>query len=29
MFLIDKEGKIVSTKARGEALEQEVAKLCK
>lgn len=28
MFLIDKDGKIVSTKARGEVLEQEVSKLC-
>lgn len=29
MFLIDQKGKIVSTKARGEALEKEVSKLCK
>lgn len=29
MFLIDQNGKIVSTKARGEALEKEVSKLCK
>lgn len=29
MFLLDKDGKIVSTNARGEALEQEVSKLCK
>ena len=29
MFLIDRDGKIVSTKARGEVLEQEVSKLCK
>lgn len=28
MFLIDKDGRIVSTKARGEILEQEVSKLC-
>lgn len=29
MFLIDREGKIISTKARGEVLEAEVSKLCK
>ncbi|GAE20929.1 thioredoxin family protein [Bacteroides pyogenes JCM 10003] len=29
MFLVDREGNIVSTEARGEMLEQEVEKLCK
>ena len=28
MFLLDAEGRIVSDKARGEVLEQEVARLC-
>jgi len=28
MFLLDKDGRIVSVKARGEVLEQEVSKLC-
>lgn len=28
MFLLDREGRIVSTNARGEALGQEVSKLC-
>lgn len=29
MFLLDRDGRIVSTNARGEALETEVAKICK
>ena len=29
MFLLDRDGKIVSTNARGEKLEEEVSKLCK
>ena len=28
MFLLDREGRIVATNARGEKLEEEVAKLC-
>ncbi|MBR5688907.1 MAG: AhpC/TSA family protein [Prevotella sp.] len=29
MFLLDRDGRIVATNARGEKLEEEVAKLCK